>query len=283
VIGITGATGGMGTRVASRVAARGLPLRLIVRDAARAPNVGAEVREASAYGARDEMRAALDGVDTLFLIPARESADRLEQHFAAVDAAVDAGVARIVYLGFIRRGDSSFTLGREHFATEDHIRASGIAWVFTRMNLYMDFVPNMIGSDGVIRGPAGEGRFAAVLRDDIADAVAAVLASPGAHEGQSYDLTGPEAFTLAEAAEEMSRAWGREIRFENETLEEAKASRAVYGAPDWEVEAWISSYLAIANGELSDVSADVERLADHPPTGLRDWLASEAGAAARPA
>jgi NAD(P)H dehydrogenase (quinone) len=270
MIGITGASGGMGTRVAERLATE--PIRLIVRDAARAPSAGAEVREASSYGARDEMRAALDGVDTLFLIPARESADRLEQHFTAVDAAIEAGVERIVYLSFIRRGDSSFTLGREHFATEDHIRASGAAWVFTRMNLYMDFIPNMIGSDGVIRGPADEGRFAAVLRDDIADAVAAVLADPSSHEGQSYDLTGPEAFTLAEATEEMSRAWGRDISFVDETLEEARASRSVFGAPDWEVEAWISSYVAIANGELSEVSGDVERLAGHPPVSLTDWL-----------
>jgi NAD(P)H dehydrogenase (quinone) len=272
MIGVTGATGGMGSRVAQRLA--GEPLRLIVRDAARAPAVGADVREASSYGARDEMRSALEGVDALFLIPAKESADRLHQHFTTVDAAVDAGVERIVYLSFIRRGDSSFTLGREHFATEDHIRASGLAWVFPRMNLYMDFIPNMIGSDGVIRGPADEGRFAAVLRDDIADAVAAVLADPSPHDGQSYDLTGPSAFTLAEAATEMSRAWGREIRFEDETLEEARASRAVYGAPDWELEAWISSYVAIANGELSDVSDGIEGLAGHPPTALRDWLAA---------
>jgi NAD(P)H dehydrogenase (quinone) len=272
MIGVTGATGGVGSRVAGRLATE--PLRLIVRDAARARTLGAEVCEASSYGARDEMRAALDGVDTLFLIPAKESADRLEQHFTAVDAAVDAGVRRIVYLSFIHRGNSSFTLGREHFATEDHIRASGLAWVFPRMNLYMDFIPNMVASDGVIRGPAGDGRFAAVLRDDIADAVAAILASPADHDGEAYDLTGPEAFTLGEAAEEMSRAWGRKIEFVDETLDEARASRAVYGAPDWEVEAWISSYVAIAQGELEQVSDCVERLTGHAPTSLRDWLAS---------
>jgi uncharacterized protein YbjT (DUF2867 family) len=265
----------MGNRVATRLAARGLDQRLIVRDAARAPSVGAEVREASSYGARDEMRAALEGVETLFLIPAKESADRVEQHLTAVDAAVDAGVRRVVYLSFVGGPGSSFTLGREHFATEDHIRAAGVSWVFPRMNLYMDFIPSMIGSDGVIRGPADSGRFAAVLRDDIADAVAAILAAPGSHDGRSYDLTGPEAFTLAEAAEEMSRAWGKPISFVDETLEEARASRAVYGAPDWEVEAWISSYVAIAQDELSLVSGDVELLAGHPPVSLRQWLARE--------
>lgn len=234
--------------------------------------MGAEVRAASAYGARAEMRAALEGVETLFLIPAKESPDRLEQHFTAVDAAVEAGVPRVVYLGFIRGGGSSFTLGREHFATEDHIRDSGLAWTFARMNLYMDFVPNMVGEDGVIRGPAGDGRFAAVLRDDVADAVAAVLAGPSQHEGRAYDVTGPEAFTLREAAQALSEHWGREIRFVNETLDEARASRAAFGAPHWEVEAWISSYVAIARGELEQVGDGVERLAGHPPTALRDWL-----------
>jgi hypothetical protein len=48
----------------------------------------------------------------------------------------------------------------------------------------------------------------------------------------------------------------------------------VFGAPDWEVEAWISSYLAIANGELSRVSGDVELLTGHPPVALRDYLAA---------
>src|SRR3954453_13514552 len=115
MIGVTGATGGMGSRVARRLA--GEPHRLIVRDAARAPVVGAEVCEASSYGAGDEMRAALEGVDTLFLVPGKESADRVDQPRTAVEAAVHAGVERLVYLSFVGASDSSFSLGREHGAT----------------------------------------------------------------------------------------------------------------------------------------------------------------------
>jgi uncharacterized protein YbjT (DUF2867 family) len=263
----------MGTRVARRLADRGVPLRLIVRDASRAPSIPrADVRQASSYGAREEMRAALEGVDTLFLIPAAESLDRLDQHRAAVDEAVAAGVQRIVYLSFVGAAGSSFILGREHGATEQHIVASGVPYTFPRMNIYMDFIPSMAGEDGVIRGPADAGRVAAVLRDDLADAVAVVLTESG-HEGRAYDLTGPEAFTLAEAAEEISRATGRHVVFQDETLEEARASRAVFGAPAWQVEAWISSYVAIANGELEQVSQDVEKLTGHPPKSLREYLA----------
>ena len=54
------------------------------------------------------------------------------------------------------------------------------------MNLYSDFIPLMAGEDGVIRGPAGDGRLAAVARADVAEAAAAVLAGEG-HGGETYD------------------------------------------------------------------------------------------------
>ena len=65
---------------------------------------------------------------------------------------------------------------------------------------------------------------------------------------------------------------GREISFHHETVEEAFASRASYGAPDWQVEAWVSTYTAIAAGELAGISDDVERLVGRPPLSLREVL-----------
>ena len=130
----------------------------------------------------------------------------------------------------------------------------------------------MADASGVIRGPAGSGRLAAVLRDDVAASVAALLVAADRHEGKAYSLTGPSAFTLAEAAAEMSRAWGRPFSFVDETLEEARASRASFGAPDWEVEAWISSYVAVARGELAAVGDGVPLLTGRPARSLREWL-----------
>jgi uncharacterized protein YbjT (DUF2867 family) len=212
------------------------------------------------------MRAAFEGVHTLFLVPAAEAPDRVEQHYTAVDAAVAAGVQRVVYLSFVNAGpDSTFTLARHHHLTEERIRGSGVAHTFVRMNLYMDFIPAMVAPDGVIRGPAGDGRIGAVLRDDVADVVVEVLTGDG-HDGMSYDVTGPEAFTLTEAAAAMS------VRYEDETLEQAYASRAGYGAPDWEVEGWVTSYTAVAAGELDVVTDIVEQLTGHPPVRLADYL-----------
>ncbi len=91
--------------------------------------------------------------------------------------------------------------------------------------------------------------------DDVADAVTAVLTTGnGDHDGVTYRLTGPEAFTLTEAAETITRVTGRSVRFENETLDEAYASRAHFGGAGLRGRRWVTSYAAIAAGELAVVT-----------------------------
>jgi uncharacterized protein YbjT (DUF2867 family) len=249
-------------------------------------------------------------------VSAAEAAERVAWHVSAIDAALAAGVARIVYVSFLGAApDATFILARQHWQTEQHIRSTGAAFTFLRDSLYLDVFPYFVGADGAIRGPAGDGRVGAVARDDIADAAVAVLAgpatvavptnpaaedappvaskpAPGApstrtpqagrhdgqtHDGQTYDLTGPAAVSLSEIAAELSAASGREIRYEPETISEAYASRAHYGAPRWEVRGWVSSYAAIATGELALVTDDVATLTEHPPTSLAQFVAAHPG------
>lgn len=273
LVAVTGATGQVGGRVAGRLAEAGVEQRLVVRDPARAPRLeGASVARA-AYGEGDALRRALDGVDVLFLVPAGESADRVARHRAAVDAAAAAGVGHLVYLSFVRPGpQATFTLARDHGATEGLVRGTGLPFTFLRDNLCADFLPQLVGADGVLRGPAGSGRLAAVAQDDVADAAAAVLTAPAQHAGRTYDLTGPQALTLGEVAAELSASTGRQVTYEPETVEQAYASRSSYGAPDWQVRAWVSTYEAIAAGELADVTDDVPRLTGHSASSLADVL-----------
>jgi uncharacterized protein YbjT (DUF2867 family) len=273
LIAVTGATGAVGGRVAARLAAAGARQRLVVRDARRAPKLaGARVRGVADYADFEGMRAALEGAATLLLIPAAEHPHRVIQHTTAVDAAVAAGVERIVYLSFVAAApDATFTLARDHWATEEHIRAKDVRSTFLRMSLYMDFIPSMVAPDGVIRGPAGDGRLAPLLRADVAAGAAAVLLSSG-HDGRTYDLTGRERLSLGEAAETIARVTGRTVRYENESDEEAYASRAELGAPDWEVRGWVSSYQAIRDGSLDVVSEDVRELTGAEPNTLEEYL-----------
>ena len=220
------------------------------------------------------VRAALEGAGTVFMVSAAEAPDRVSEHLTFVDAAAAAGVSHIVYTSFLAASpDSTFTLGRDHWATEAHIRASGVPYTFLRDNLYADFLQLMVGDDDVLRGPAGDGRVSAVAIADVADVATAVLLSPAAHVGRTYDLTGPQSLSLTEVAATLTLALGRPVRFEDETLEEAYDSRAVYGAPDWEVDAWVSTYTSIAAGEQAVVSRHVEELTGHPATALADLLA----------
>ncbi|QNE21728.1 SDR family oxidoreductase [Kribbella qitaiheensis] len=273
LIGVTGATGQLGSRVARQLAESGIAQRLVVRDPARAPELsGAEVAQA-AYGDSAALLNALDGVHTLLLVSASESADRVSLHKATIDAAVAAGVRRIVYTSFVAAAPSAtFTFARDHWHTEQHIIGTGVDYTFLRDNLYLDFIPGFAGEDGVIRGPAGDGRVAAVLREDVAEAAARVVADPS-HSGKTYDLTGPAAFTLAEAAAMLSDAWGKPIRYEAETLDEAYRSRESFGAPAWEVAGWVTSYAAIASGELSTPTTAIEEITGRPPTALSTYLA----------
>lgn len=274
VLATTGSTGAVGGRVARRLAAAGVPQRLVVRHAADAPDLDRAVPvEASDYGNYDEMKTALEGVETLFLVSFREAEDRLDRHFRAVDAAVDVGVERIVYLSFLEASaNSTFKLGRQHHATEEHIRETSVGFTFLRSSFYADFVPFFTDDDGVIRAPAGDGKVSWISRDDIADTVVAAVQADE-YDGEALENTGPEALDFHETARVLSHVTGRDITYVEETEEEAWESRRPTGAPDWEIEGWVSSYLAIANGELSTVSDTVERLTGHPPVDLETFLA----------
>lgn len=304
---ITGSTGEIGRRVAERLARLGRQQRLIVGDSDRAPTLpGAAIFPASSYSDAKAMGRALDGVETLFLVSARDRMgiihqsaergvpvppyDRVQEHVAAVAVAAAVGVRRIVYLSFLAATeDATFILARDHFHTEAYLRSVGVAFTFLRPSLYMDKVAQHISLSDVIRAPAGDGRVAWVARNDVADVAVAVLTGIG-HEGRTYDVTGPEALTMAQTAEKLSAAKGRKITYEAQSPHDARTHRNTSrldamearrialtgrGITDYEVEVWISHYLQIATGEASVQSDTVQALCGRPATTLADYLARD--------
>jgi len=286
LVAVTGASGRLGSRLAFRLAAEGARQRLIVRDPARAPRLSdgralpeCQVAVADGYHDGDAMRAAFRGVRTVFLVSGREATDRVAEHTAMIDAAAAAGVERLVYTSFAGAArDAVFTFARDHWHTEQHLAEvgsrTGLRWTVLRDNLYFHALSTFVGRDGVIRGPAGDGRVAAVSHDDVADVATAVILDerPARHDGATYEVTGPQALTLDEVAATLGRAAGRDITYHPETEEEAYASRAGYGAAEFEVAGWVTSYTAIAAGKLDRVSDDVGRLVGRPARSLAQWL-----------
>ncbi|QNG38247.1 NAD(P)H-binding protein [Geodermatophilaceae bacterium NBWT11] len=285
LIALTGATGALGGRVARLLADapadHDVALRLVVRDAARAPELpGAEV-VANPGGYSDEagLAEALEGVHTLFLVSAAEAEDRTEQHLSAVRAAVAAGVERVVYTSFQgSEPGATFTLTATHAATEAALGDSGLRTTVLRNAMYADFVPFFatVTGEGTaeIAAPAGTGAVSFVSRDDAAAVAAAVLLEDHpSTDGRVLDVTGPEAITLTRAAEVLTEVTGRQVTYRDQTVEEAWATRRPSGAPDWEVEGWVTSYTAIAAGEMGTVSDVVAELTGSPALTVAEHLA----------
>ncbi len=276
VIGVTGSTGRLGGKVAGRLAGSGAQQRLVVRDPARAPDhAGATVVQAT-YSDGDAVRRALDGLEVVLMVSAAEAVDRVEQHLTFIDAAAAAGVQHLVYVSFLGASPhATFTLARDHWATEQRIKQSGMSFTFLRDSLYADFAVHLAGDDGVIRGPAGSGRASMVAIDDIAEVATEILLGATSHRDVAYNLTGPAALTLTEVAEVLAAATGRPYSYHPETVAEAYASRAVYHAPPWQVDAWVSTYTAIAAGEMAEISTAVEDITGHEATSLADLLGAD--------
>jgi uncharacterized protein YbjT (DUF2867 family) len=243
VLGITGFAGAVGGQVAHRLA-HYAPV-LLARDPTRAPDLGLQVRDCE-YADEAAAVAALRGIEVLFMVSAAEAPDRREQQRTFIRAAASAGVRHLAYPSFAgAAADATFTLGRDHHDTEEAIRESGMAFTILRDNFYADVILGFADESSVIRGPAGGGCVAAVARADVADVAAVVLRDPDRHVDATCTPTGPEALTLTEVAARAGAVLGRDLRFENQTIEEAYASRKAYDVEQWQLDAWVSTYTAM--------------------------------------
>ncbi len=274
-LGITGVTGHLGGFVARKLSEAGLTTCLLARSPERAPELaGATVKKCS-YEYSDEAVEALSGVDVLFMISAKENPERLQQHLAFVDAAKEAGVKHIVYTSFYNASpDSTFTLARDHAATENYIKEKGLTYTFLRDNFYIDFFVDMAREYGEIKGPAGNGKVSAVMRSDVADVAVEILKNPENWANQTLNMTGPEELSLAEIAEQISHFLGKTVTYVEETVEEAYESRKIWQAEQWEYDSWVSTYTAIAKGEQAGLSNDIKRVLGEEPTSLAEYLAT---------
>lgn len=126
--------------------------------------------------------------------------------------------------------------------------------------------------NGELRGPAAEGKVSAVVRSDVAEVIATISQNPQNWENQTLDLTGPENLSLSVIAQKLSHWFQKRIPYSSETIPEAYASRQSWPAQDWEYDAWVSTYTAIAAGEQSGISPAIETVLGRPAKSLDQFL-----------
>jgi NAD(P)H dehydrogenase (quinone) len=165
-----------------------------------------------------------------------EPGRRAELHRNAFQSASRAGVRHLVYLSFLGASPpSKFPMSRDHYLSEQYLKEPGIPSTILRDSLYLDLIPEMFNEIGVMRGPGRGGGVSWVSREDVAPVVAAALDPCTPFQG-TYDVTGPETLTLQETDRQVSLLIGREIRYEDEPVEEGRKWRNSLGAPAWEVD-----------------------------------------------
>ncbi|KAI5778313.1 hypothetical protein EDC01DRAFT_369626 [Geopyxis carbonaria] len=269
---VTGATGGLGSRVLSHLRTL-LPTVQVLgstRSAATAAASSGTLRHAD-FSAPSTLPAAFAGVSKLLLI-STSSFDvplRNAQHAAAIDAAVAAGVQHVYYTSLALSGthsDADANVMASHLFTEQYLKNCGVpAWTVLREGVYIDAFPLWLGwtaGDAKVVVP-GDGGVAWATRADLAEGTARIVASAEErYRGALVVLSGPEAVTLQETTRVLAEALGMEIGFEV-VRKEAFDDAAV----------WAGTYDGISKGDAALVTDELERaLGRRPQTGM-EWLA----------
>jgi len=171
MIAVTGANGNLGRLVIEGLAQR-VPAEQIVaavRSFQKASGFGkhrVQVREAD-YTRPETLRTSLHGVKRVLLISATEPGERFSKHKAVVDAAKEADVELFVYTSLLHANSSELFLAREHYQTEEYIRASGLPFAILRNGWYLENHTSDLASAverGALLGSSGEGRLARIAR-----------------------------------------------------------------------------------------------------------------------
>ena len=268
---ITGASGRVGRRAAELLAAGGQRLRLMTRSPERAPRLAGAETVRGDFGEPDTLREAFAGVSAALVISGSGvPGERAALHRNAFQAAARAGVGHVVYLSLEGAGnDSKYPFSRDHYLSEQYLLAAGVPYTVLRNAFYIDMFLELFDAAGVMRGPAQQGRGAFVSREDAAaTAAAAVREQPGG----TYDVTGPEALTLAEIAGRLSALVGRKLRYETESADEARERLNRLEPLAWRVDLSVGWFEAIAAGELERTSDSVRRFTGSVPMSLEDYF-----------
>jgi len=277
---VTGATGNAGSEVVRALTAQGGGVRAFVRDPGQARRrLGADVElTVGDFAESGSVRLALEGADAL-LLSCADDPRRVGWETAAIDAAVAAGVRRIVKLSAATAEPGSpVAFWDWHGRVEQHLRASGADWVILRAGWYMSNLlaaAPRVAAEGRLYAPAGEARIAMIDPRDVGAAAAAVLSSPG-HEGQTYLLTGPRAITYAEVAAGLSAATGSRVEFVDVPGDAAYQGMIHDGMPGFVAEQIVAMFGRLREGVAAQVSPAVERLTGRAPRDFASFAADHA-------
>jgi uncharacterized protein YbjT (DUF2867 family) len=262
---VLGGKGKTGSRVAERLVAQGVPVRIGSRSAD------------PPFDWEDETTwaPALAGVESVYVTyqPDLAFPGAAERVQAFTDLAVRSGVRRLVLLS--GRNEEGAVLG------EQAVQGSGAEWTIVRSSFFAQDFTEAFWLDPILEGelafPAGDTAEAFIDADDIADIVASAL-TEDRHVGQLYEVTGPRLLTFADAVAEIAEATGRDIRYVPISAEEYASAMADAGVPPGEVSDYTELFTTILDGRSEYVSDGVQQALARPPRDFSGFVRDAAAA-----
>ncbi|CCH54828.1 NAD(P)H azoreductase [Fibrisoma limi BUZ 3] len=262
---ITGATGSVGSEVIKQLSDRGIAFRAMVRSANDVDRLstlpGAEVVLGD-FNDPATLAKALAGIERAFVLTnSSEQAETQQLRFVA--EAQRAGVQHLVKLSqYAADRNSPVRFLRYHAVVEDAIRESGMNFTFLRPNLFMQGLLGFrepIRQQGKFFAAVGTARISVVDVRDIASVAAATLTEPD-HDGKTYTITGPDALTHAEMADQLADALGKPVAFVDVPPAAMRQALAAAGFPDWQTDGLLEDYAHYSRNEASAVLPDVQEV-----------------------
>lgn len=281
---VTGATGNLGKSTIDFLLKKGISstnIVALVRNEEHATDIkskGIALRIGD-YNNYASLVHAFKGIAQLLFVSGSDVFNREAQHQHVINAAKESGVKHVVYTSFLGKNESEssalWQVAQSHLLTEARLKASGMDYTILKNTLYMDLVPAFLGEKvletGIIYLPAGTGKVGAVLRSEMAEATAAVLASSN-HTGKTYRFTNSEAFSYQEVAQQLSEITGKTITYVSPTAAAYAQTLTEHGVPEDFIGLFSSFAVAQANGELEHVGSDLEQLLGRKPTTIHTFL-----------
>ncbi|MBL8548503.1 MAG: SDR family oxidoreductase [Hyphomonadaceae bacterium] len=293
---VTGASGHFGGAAARMLIERISPRDLILmtrkpEKLAALKGAGCEVR----YGDFDDeasLEAAAQGAEKMLLISGMKVGYRIGQHSRAIDAAKKAGVRHIVYTSYIgATKDNPALIAKDHFGTEEKLRASGLKWTAMRDGLYMNSMVEAAAPPAIKFGrwvtASGEGKTGLIDRAECVGCAVTVLLSAG-HDKHVYNISGTELWSTSDMAALMSEISGKPIEVAHVDRDGFYAHFDAMGVPrepltefnvggiQWCSDDIVSYELAMRDGHFAVPSQDVRTLLGRPAKGFRQFALERA-------
>lgn len=284
---VTGATGQFGSKAIDHLLKRGIAsseIIALVRDTAKSEALrekGVETRVGD-YANDDSLVQAFSGVDKLLLVSSNDRQaieNRTAHHINVIKAAKEANVKHIVYTSFVRKPDfensAISVFQNSHVESEAYLMDSGIDYTILQNGIYLEMLPVFLGEKVVEKGtilfPARNGKASYVLREELAEAAAHILATDG-HQNKLYQLTNSDSVSFYDIAAEITNVTGKEISYQSPPVEEFESMLKSFGVPDQYIGMFSMWAVALSQNTMDADDSTLEQFLGRKPTTMKQFI-----------